>query len=238
MNEDLNSAFETYFPPLGRPRRAALRLTTSTLLRAFRLRKTLFGGRVLVNERIVEDPMVLRWVGEGGRVLDIGCVSSRLPMQLACLGHRVDGLDTRACRIEHPNFRFHRGDVFQWSPAARYDTILLVSVIEHFGLGCYGDLVLPDADRAAVERIAPWLEDGGRLLVSLPFGRAGVTPKHRVYDRARLRHVFGDLEWKRQAYFRRSEECWIPSAPEDVERIPSEGMPPNGVAILEFGPGR
>jgi len=238
MNEHLNAAFETYFPPLGPPGRLAFRLTSSALLGAFRLRTSLFGGRVLVNERIVEDPMMLRWIGKGARVLDIGCVSSRLPMQLACMGHEVHGLDTRDCGLDHPNFRFYRSDLFQWEPEARFDTILLVSVIEHFGLGGYGDLVLADADRAAVERISPWLEDGGQLLVSLPFGAAAVTPKHRIYDRARLNRVFEGLEWKRQAWFWRKGEDWIPGRPEEIERIPSPGMPPNGVAILEFGPGR
>jgi hypothetical protein len=47
---------------------------------------------------------------------------------------------------------------------------VLVSAIEHFGLGEYGDSVMPDAGRHAVRTIAPWLKDGGQLLGSVPFG--------------------------------------------------------------------
>ena len=235
MNESLNEAFETYFPRLGTAARAVDRTLSFTLLRAFRIRNALFRGRVLVNERIVEYPMMFRWLKDGGRVLDIGCASSRLPIQLASMGFEVHGLDTRHYAFDHPNFEFHQSDLFHWKPEGSYDTIFLVSVIEHFGLGGYGDLVLPDADRQAVQRISQWLAEGGQLLVSVPFGRSGVTPKHRVYDSARLEHVFGDLEWKRQAYFWRKDEHWIPGRARDIERIPSPDMPPNGVAILEFG---
>ena len=238
LNENLNDAFETYFPGQGKLGEFGLDFLDFFLKRGFRLRRSMFGGRIVTNERIVEYPRILQWLKEGGKVLDIGCVSSRLPIQLASLGYEVHGLDTRPYGFTHPNFRFHQSDLFKWKPEGKYDVILLVSVIEHFGLGGYGDLVLPDADKQAIDTVAGWLKDDGQLLVSLPFGTPGVTPKHRIYDRQRLNHVFGRFHRHREAYFYRKDGAWVPGNPEDVEKIPSPDLPVNGVVILDLRPSR
>jgi 2-polyprenyl-3-methyl-5-hydroxy-6-metoxy-1,4-benzoquinol methylase len=235
INEQLNDSFETYYPSLSATARFGYRVTGRLAMRLFRMRRTLFGGRLLANERMVEYPMMFRWMKERGSVLDIGCVSSRLPIQLASMGYRVDGLDTRRYPFTHPNFEFHQSDIFEWKPQEKYDIITLVSVIEHFGLGGYGDIVLPDADRHAIETITAWLKDDGQLLVSLPFGIAGVTPKHRIYDMERLKHVFGALRWNRQAYFVRRDDHWRPATPEEASQTASPSLPVNAAAVLDFG---
>lgn len=234
MNEHFNEAFETYFPETSKAPKAAMTFFDFFASRYMRLRPKVFRGRLLANERIVEYPVIFKWIKDKGRVLDIGCVSSRLPIQLASMGYDVHGLDTRPYHFTHPNFRFHQCDLFKWNTDGGFDTILLVSVIEHFGLGGYGDLVLPEADKQAVDFIAKWLKPDGQLLVSLPFGKAGVTPKHRVYDSARLNHVFGGFHWNRVEYFYRKDDHWIPGKPEDIEKIPSPGLPANGVAVLDL----
>lgn len=234
MNEQLNDAFETYFPHLNGLTRWPYRASTLALSLGHKLRARLFGGRLLINERIVEYPLILRWLRAQGRILDIGCVSSRLPIQLASLGYTVHGLDTRRYPFQHPNFTFHQADLFRWAPAQPYDTIILLSTLEHFGLGGYGDLVLPDADREALARITPWLARDGQLLVSLPFGKAGITPKHRIYDQSRLRLLFGSFEWVDQAYFQRVNDAWVPSSAEQLSEIASPTLPLCGVAILNL----
>jgi hypothetical protein len=233
MSEHFNDAFEIYFPRQRFFERAFFRAANLAVMQAFRLRQRVFRGELLVNERIVEYPVVLRWIKEGGRVLDIGCVSSRLPIQLASLGYEVHALDTREYGFTHPNLTFHRSDVFQWTPKVKYDVIVLVSVIEHFGLGGYGDIVAPDADRQAVELITEWLAPDGQLLVSVPFGVASLTKKYRIYDSAGLRQLFGHLQWVRQRYFARRAGAWLPGDPAEVEKIPSPDLPANGVAILD-----
>lgn len=234
MNEQLNDAFETYFPKLNPVTKWPHRATTLALSQGLKWRARLFGGQLLINERIVEYPQVLRWIRPQGRVLDIGCVSSRLPIQLASLGYHVEGVDTRAYPFTHPNFEFHQTDLFKWSPSQPFDIILLISVIEHFGLGGYGDLVLPDADREAVGKIAQWLAPGGQLLVSLPFGQAGITTKHRIYDSARLALLFADFTWVDQVYFQRVNGAWLPSSAAALSKVASPDLPPNGVAVLHL----
>jgi SAM-dependent methyltransferase len=233
MSEHFNDAFEIYFPRQRFLERACFGAANLAVLQAFRWRQRLFRGELLVNERIVEYPIVLRWIKESGRVLDIGCVSSRLPVQLASLGYEVHALDTRDYRFTHPNLTFHRADLFRWTPAVKYDVIVLVSVLEHFGLGAYGDAVAPEGDKRAINLITQWLAPGGQLLVSVPFGVASQTPKYRIYDSAGLRRLFGDLQWVRERYFARREGAWLPGDPSEIETIASPELPVNGVAILD-----
>jgi 2-polyprenyl-3-methyl-5-hydroxy-6-metoxy-1,4-benzoquinol methylase len=234
MTEHFNDAFEVYFPKQGRVVRTAHRAAGFLVTNAFRFRNRLFRGELLVNERIVEYPVVFKWIKERGRVLDIGCVSSRLPLQLASLGYAVHGLDTRPYPFTHPNFRFYQADLFRWTPDVKYDSIVLVSVVEHFGLGQYGDCVMPDADRHAVQTMAAWINHGGQLLVSVPFGQPAITPKHRVYDIHRLRDVFDGFTWMRDRYFVRRGRDWMPAERAEVEDVSSPRLPVNGVAILDL----
>jgi SAM-dependent methyltransferase len=234
LNEDLNDAFETYFPKMNPAVRLPYGATTRILAWGMKMRTRLFGGQVKVNERIVEYPQILRWMPENGTILDIGCVSSRLPIQLASLGYIVHGVDTRPYAFTHPNFTFFRSDLFTWTPPQAYEVVCLVSVIEHFGLGGYGDLKGSDADLEAVTRINGWLVPGGTLLVSLPYGKAGMTTKHRIYDAERLNHVFGTFERVREIYYQRINSAWVPSSASALATIASPELPPNGVAVLQF----
>ena len=225
INEQFNDAFETYFPRLNTFTKWPYRASTVALSQGLKWRMRLFGGQLLVNERIVEYPQILRWLRPPGRILDIGCVSSRLPIQLASLGYTVHGLDVRPYAFTHPNLTFHRADLFHWSPPEPFDIILLVSTIEHFGIGGYGDLQMADADLRAVAHIVEWLKPGGQLLVSVPFGVASITPKHRIYDQERLGRLFAGLQWVEQAYFQRSAGAWQPSSAESLSQVTSPTLP-------------
>jgi SAM-dependent methyltransferase len=236
VNPEFNDAFETYFPKMNPLVRLVYGALTVGLTGGIKLRRRLFGGRVLVNERIVEYPQILRWLRPQGRVLDVGCVSSRLPIQLASLGYTVHGIDVRPYPFQHSNFTFHRADLFTWAPPQPYDIILLVSTIEHFGIGGYGDLQLEEADFQALARITPWLAPGGQLLVSLPYGKAAVTDKHRIYDQERLARLFADFNWIEAAYFQRIDGAWRPATAAALAGVASPDLPTNGVAVLHLQP--
>ncbi len=234
MNECLNDAFETYFPRLGLLQKFIYKVLSKSLSLGFRFRAKLLGGRLFVNERIVEDPYVHRWIKRKGIVLDIGCMSSRLPIQLASIGYKVYGLDIRPYPFKHPNFEFYRTDIFEWFPKERFDIVLLISVLEHFGIGGDGRLVSPEADKKAVERISEWLSQDAQLIVTVPFGKPEVTKIHRIYNMERLRYIFSNFRWKEQAYFKRSRDAWLPCNAEELKDVSSSEMPPNGVALLNL----
>ncbi len=236
MNEELNDAFQTYFPPLGRAQKIFYSALTSGILRSVRAHRKLFRGKRMVNERVIEYPYIFQRIRPGVKVLDIGCVSSRLPIQLASLGHEAHGIDVQNYPFTHQNFHFHKEDIFQWNPAEKFDSIILLSTIEHFGLGGYGDLVVEDPDTKAIERIAGWLNHGGQMLVTTPFGKPGQTSKHRIYNRARLKRVFPDDKfiWKDERYFQRIHGDWMPSSEEKLRQIESRSYPVNGVIFLDL----
>lgn len=236
MNEEFNDAFQTYFPPQNRVRKIVYGGFTSFVLKSIKIHRKLFGGKLAVNERVIEYPYIFQRIKPGAKVLDIGCVSSRLPIQLASLGHETHGVDVQEYPFRHKNFHFHKEDIFRWNPVISFDSIVLISTIEHFGLGGYGDAVVEDPDRRAIERITRWLKLGGQMLVTTPFGKPGQTSKHRIYDRARLKRVFPDDKfiWKDERYFQRLDGSWIPSSEDKLRTVESKSYPVNGVVFLDL----
>ena len=68
-------------------------------------------------------------------------------------------------------------------------------VIEHVGLGRYGDLLNPEADATAFSELARVLTPGGHLLVAVPVGRPRVCfNAHRVYSYKEVVAALGTLK--------------------------------------------
>lgn len=68
-------------------------------------------------------------------------------------------------------------------------------VIEHVGLGRYGDPLDPDGDVKAIRELCRVLAPGGNLMVAVPVGRARIQYNaHRIYDDAEFRAYFAGLE--------------------------------------------
>lgn len=231
VHPDFNDALEKYF---RRTRIAAAAGRAIEVLENLRFR--LFRGKRLTNERIVEYPMVFRLIRDQGRVLDVGCVSSRLPLQLASLGYEVHGVDLRPYPMTHPGFSFHRIDLLaQTIPFApeSFDVVTAVSCIEHFGLGAYGESEVTGGDRRFMAVLRTLLKKSGQLILTCPYGEGGVTPKHRIYDALTLVRLIEGFEVRREHYFRRSEDCWLPVTKGDLATVPSLSLPVNGVAVLD-----
>lgn len=71
-------------------------------------------------------------------------------------------------------------------------SISCLSVIEHIGLGRYGDPLDPDGDIKAVEEIKRVTTRGGSILINLPLGQ---TPTicfnaHRIYSKEQILNMF------------------------------------------------
>lgn len=201
------------------------------------MQRKILGGNLLVNERILEYPYIFQRMRPEGTVLDVGCSSSRLPIQLASLGYKVHGVDMLNYPFTHPNFTFHKEDIFEWKPEIKFEIVILLSTIEHFGLGVYGDEARKgDLDKLAVERITEWMETCGQLLVTTPFGKPRITPKHRIYDSERLAYLFPPEKFKHvdERYFERVGLHWIPASAEKLRNVDSPENPPKGVVVLDL----
>jgi hypothetical protein len=68
-------------------------------------------------------------------------------------------------------------------------------VLEHVGLGRYGDPLDPDGDLKAIGELVRVLAPGGDLLVATPVGRPRVAfNAHRIYDHEEFAGYFAPLE--------------------------------------------
>lgn len=73
-------------------------------------------------------------------------------------------------------------------------------VLEHVGLGRYGDVLDPDADLAAAKELVRVLACGGTLLIAVPVGRPRVVfNAHRVYAAEQVQAMFEGLKLKKFA---------------------------------------
>jgi hypothetical protein len=80
-------------------------------------------------------------------------------------------------------------------PDGSVPSLSCMHVIEHIGLGRYGDPLDASGDLKAVRELVRVLAPGGNLLVAVPVGKPRVQfNAHRIYDFAVFRGLFADLE--------------------------------------------
>jgi SAM-dependent methyltransferase len=180
-------------------------------------------------ERVVEVPWVLsRWEGEQ-RVLDLGYAYASAAYLTALLDlpipglHGIDwapGLVPRMARI--------RGDLRAMPyRSGSFELVICISTIEHVGMdntryGVAGQHV-EGGDAAAFREIERVLAPGGRLLVTIPFGRREDHGWFRQYDSGaweRLRGRAPSLRVREQRLYGLGEAGWsLQGDPRTLERI-------------------
>jgi hypothetical protein len=81
-------------------------------------------------------------------------------------------------------------------------------VVEHIGLGRYGDPLDPDGDLKAISELKRVMAVGGSLLFVAPIGKSRIMfNAHRIYSYDQIMSYFSDLEAK--------EFTLIPDDPQD-----------------------
>jgi hypothetical protein len=106
-----------------------------------------------------------------------------------------------------------------WMEPESVDAVIALGSLEHFGLGFYGDPVMPNADVATVERVEGWLKPGGWFYYDVPWtpGSYYVTENHhfRVYDdEALFERLTADLVETNRAYAHGTRDVWQEDRPE------------------------
>jgi len=171
-----------------------------------------------VNERIVELPFALSRLGRldpPARILDIGGAESTFSLSAASLGYRVTALDPQGIPYEHPNLDSHACRLEEWDPDGEpFAAAFLISAIEHFGLGAYGEGGTDQrSDLAALGRVRELLSDDGLLILTTPYGRASVDELERIYDDAGLDELLAG--WRileRHTIVQSHDRIWQPGA--------------------------
>jgi hypothetical protein len=197
------------------------------------------GRLATVNERIVETPFAfsaLARLSPPARILEIGSAESTFSLSAASLGYHVTALDLHPLPYSHPNLESVVGRFEDWDPGdQRFDAAFLISTIEHFGLGAYGEPVGPNgADRAALTQVAELLDDDGFLVLTTPYGRSRVDSLERIYDEEALAALLrGWNVIDRRTVQRREGRTWIPDDPD-----PSNAEDEQGVVMVVATPAR
>ncbi len=147
-----------------------------------------------INERILEHPFVLGAAAAltpGSRILDIGGAESTIGLSLASLGYRVTVIEPQGYPFAHPNLEVAEVPLEDFKSEHKFDAVILLSTIEHFGIGHYANNPERDerADLDAMAIVAALLVEGGKLILTTPFGPAEVNDVERIYDQERLRNL-------------------------------------------------
>ena len=94
-------------------------------------------------------------------------------------------------------FEVNDNEVLQLSfPDNHIECLSCLSVVEHIGLGRYGDKINPEGDLLAISELKRVLAFGGSLLLVVPIG---YEPKlqfnaHRIYSHAQILDYFSELK--------------------------------------------
>ena len=234
--EGRNDAIQLYHRDVVGNKARIFNLTRRVAPRIRRAYLRWLGTEILWNERTVEYMVATKMVPPPpARVLDVGSTSSRWPIQLASLGHPVTSIDVRRYAFAHPNLEVVTTDLFDWTPEAPFDCITAISTVEHFGLGHYGDNPRERADVEAMARFRDWMSPEAVMILSVPFGVAGETPKHRIYDAPGLSDLCAGYELLEERYFRRDGEAWLPCEAAALTEVASSDVPVSGVVIRKLG---
>ena len=104
--------------------------------------------------------------------------------------------DYRPAALFLPGLASNAADLtkLDW-PDASVESLSCMHVIEHVGLGRYGDPLDPDGDMKAIRELVRVLAPGGSLLVAVPVGRERICfNAHRIYDAKTFATYFPGLE--------------------------------------------
>jgi hypothetical protein len=136
-------------------------------------------------------------------------IFARSPRLHYDVGSRIDGFvahvatfrpieyfDIRPVAGKAHNIVFRLGNLLvpESLPAKSCDSVSCLHVIEHVGLGRYGDPLVPSGWKTALKSLACMLQSGGRLYLSVPIGHQCIEfNAHRVFAPTTIVQAAGEL---------------------------------------------
>lgn len=125
-------------------------------------------------------------IPQGARLLEVGAAEADFVTPLKTLRPdlHITIVDQRK-HDERPGADVMlKGDLLNASlfPPASFDVIIACSVIEHVGIGRYGDPKHPDGDSLAMAHIHQWLKPDGLFYMDVPYRPEGPSTPFRQYN--------------------------------------------------------
>ena len=133
-------------------------------------------------------------------------INEKKPDRHIDIGSRVDGFVAHVASFRpieivdirpltnggHDNIRYHQGYLMnEFNDLPISDSVSCLHVIEHFGLGRYGDIIDPDGHKKGFKNLLKLVQKGGTLYISFPIGK-----KNEIeYNAHRVFHPLDILNW-------------------------------------------
>lgn len=167
------------------------------------------------------------------RHIDVGSRVDGFVAHLATF-RTVEYFDLRPINVKVPNVVFRRGDLMTPNslPSCACDSVSCLHVIEHVGLGRYGDRLAPEGWKTALRTLAGMLSDRGRLYLSVPIGRQRIEfNAHRVFAPATIVRAAQDLRLTLEQF------AWVDDAGALHNPAVSPVQIPTAAERLDYGCG-
>lgn len=160
-----------------------------------------------------QDLLVAQKVFASGamRVVDVGSRVDGFVAHLAAF-RKIEVIDIRVLKSDHDNIVFLQRNLMGEDVSRKLgqsDLVTCLYVLEHFGLGRYGDPIAADDHVRGLRNLERLVADGGRLLLGVPIGRQRIEfNARRVFASKTLPSLISD-EFKLMdfSYARIGEIC-------------------------------
>ena len=147
----------------------------------------------------------------GGAVLDAGCGTGRVAVELARRGHQVTGVDNDASMLDvarqSPDVAWSLADLATLDLPARFDLIVAAGNVMVF--------LAPDSEAHVVRRLAAHLLPGGLLVSGWRTDRLAVSTYDGWAQAAGLEPVARHATWDAQPWYDGADWCVA------VDRLPA-----------------
>ena len=148
------------------------------------------------SEYFWQDLWVARWIYEAApkKHVDVGSRVDGFVAHVASF-RQIEVLDIRPITTQIPGVTFRQADLMNAASLGDLcaqdggycDSLSCLHALEHFGLGRYGDPILPEGWRLGIKNLASLLKPKGTLYLSTPIGKPRVEfNAHRVFDPQRI----------------------------------------------------
>jgi SAM-dependent methyltransferase len=134
------------------------------------------------------------------RIVDIG--STALLTGIISQYAKVESIDIRPIPVLIPNLICRKASILNLPfPDQSLECILSLCVIEHIGLGRYGDNIDPQGINKAIAEISRVIKIDGHLILSVPIGPPGIVfNAHRIFSREEFLSMFSNFKIKEEIF--------------------------------------